>query len=68
MYLMSVNGLLNMLKANNKLFKLLSKDRTMILRMKKKMKKWILNLMRLMQLRQFLVVMEKRCSCINLKK
>ena len=56
---MSVNELLNMLKGNNKFLKLLSKDRTMILRTKKKMKKWISNLMRLMQLRQFVVVMEK---------
>ena len=52
-----------MLKANNvaliKLFKLLPKDRTMILRTKKKMKTWISNLMRLMQLTQLLAVMEK---------
>ena len=51
-----------------KLFKLLSKDRTMIMRVKKKMKKWISNLMRLMQLTQLLVVSEKWCSCTNLKK
>ena len=47
---MSGNELLNMLKANNKLLKFLFKDQTMILRTKKKMKKWISNIMRSMQL------------------
>ena len=35
----------------------------MISRTKKKMKTWISNFMRLMQLRQFLPAMEKRCPC-----